>query len=109
MNAATKARDAGIKQAVTHAEQVHLGWTDKAVEAIRVHARCVKARNESFTAELIRNSIIGGCVPVPPHKRAWGGAMVRAAREGIIVKVGVTNSEATHCHRSFVSEWRAAP
>lgn len=109
MTAATRARDAGIKQAVTHAEQVHLGWTDKAVEAIRVYARCVKARNESFTAELIRSSIIGGCVPTPPHLRSWGHAMREAAKKGYIQKVGIAQSLAPRSHMSYVSEWRAAP
>lgn len=108
MTTATQARDAGINQAVQHAEEIHLGWTDKAVEAIRTYARCVKARGETFTAEKVRGSIIGSCVPTPPHKRAWGGAFARAAREGIIVKVGVTHSEAPHCHLSYVAEWRAA-
>lgn len=109
MTTATQARDAGIKQAVQHAEEVHLGWTDKAVEAIRTYARCVKARGETFTAEKIRGSIIGLCVPAPPHARAWGGAILRAQREGIIIKVGVAYSQAPHCHTSMVTEWRAAP
>lgn len=101
------ARDAGIQQAAEHAEQIHFGWNDKAVEAIRVYAACVKPRGETFTAEKLRNSIIGACVPAPPHKRAWGSAFVRAAREGLIVKVGVTHSQAPHCHLSYVAEWKA--
>lgn len=111
MTTATQARDAGIKQAAQSAEQAHLGWTDKAVEAIRTYARCVRNRatDNTFTAEKVRNSIIGACVPMPPHARAWGGAILRAQREGIIVKVGITHSEAAHCHLSMVTEWRAAP
>jgi hypothetical protein len=105
---AIKARDAGIAQAIQHAEEIHLGWTDKAVEAIRTYARCVRARGETFTAEKVRNSIIGACVPAPPHKRAWGGAILRAQREGIIVKAGITHSKAAHCHLSMVTEWRAS-
>lgn len=109
MTTATQARDAGINQAVQHAEEIHLGWTDKAVEAIRTYARCVKARGETFTAEKVRNSIIGACVPAPPSRRAWGGAILRAQREGLIVKVGIARSQAPHCHTSMVTEWRSAP
>lgn len=105
---ARAARDAGIKQAAEHAEEVHTGWTDEALEAIRLYATCMRARNHTFTAEQMRNSIIGQCVPVPPHKRAWGAAFKRAAAEGLIVKVGTAQSVAPHCHLSYVSEWRAA-
>jgi len=101
------ARDAGIAQAVQHAEEIHLGWTDKAVEAIRTYARCVRARGETFTAERVRNSVIGSCVPTPPHLRSWGHAMREAAKKGYIQKVGIAQSEAAHSHMSFVTEWRA--
>lgn len=44
---------------------------------------------------------------VPPHRRAWGGVLVSAARAGIVRKVGhrsVTNPKA-HC--AVATLWRA--
>lgn len=104
---ARAARDAGIQHAAEHAEQVNDGWGDMAFEALRLFAAGKRASGKPFTSEDVRSSIAAAGVPQPPHLRAWGNTFRRAAREGLIVKSGVTNSAAAHCHLSYVAQWKA--
>ena len=103
---ARAARDAGILQAAEHAEEVCTGWGDKAYEALRVFAEGTR-KGQPFTSEQVRSSIAAAFVPKPPHARAWGSVFQRAARNGLIQKVGVAQSEAVHCHMSYVGQWKA--
>lgn len=104
---ARAARDAGIQQAADHAEEVSPTWNEKAYEALRIFAAGRRSSGKPFTSEDVRSSIAAAGVPQPPHLRAWGNTFRRAAREGLIVKAGVTNSAAAHCHLSYVAQWKA--
>ena len=104
---ARAARDAGIRQAAEHAEEVNPDWNELADEALRVFAASKRASGEAFTSEDVRKSIAAAFVPQPPHLRAWGSVFKRAAHAGLIVKAGVTNSAAAHCHLSYVAQWKA--
>lgn len=101
------ARDAGIQQAAQHAEEVEPNWGDVAYEALRVFAAGKRASGQPFTSEDVRSSIAAAGVPVPPHLRAWGSVFQRAARAGMIEKVGIVESRAAHCHCAFVAAWKA--
>ena len=45
-------------------------------------------------------------VPEAPHRRAWGGILVKAKKEGLIKKVGFksTTNPAAHCALAGVWE-----
>lgn len=104
---ARSARDGGIKQAVDHAEEETPGWSDRAYGMIEDYlTRGDVAHGRAFTAEDIRDHarILG--LPTPPHLRSWGSVMRRAARDGIIRKVGIVESRAAHCHCSHVGAWQ---
>ena len=106
---AQAARDAGIQRAVDHAEAVVPGWVDQAyfalVDFLTVNPR---HRGVSFTSEQVREHADKLGVPAPTHLRAWGGVFRRAARDSVIVKAGITESKAAHCHCSHVGLWRGA-
>lgn len=106
-SAARAASDAGIQQAADHAEDVNPKWLDKAYEALRVFAAGKRSSGATFTSEDVRNSIAAAAVPEPPDLRAWGVVFRRAARDGLIAKVGIVESRATHCHCALVSSWKA--
>ena len=104
-----EARDQGIQQAIDHAEAVVPGWVDQAFAAL-VDFLTINPRHRGvgFTSEQVREHAAKLGVPQPPHLRSWGGVMRRAAREGVIVKAGITESKAAHCHCSHVGLWRGA-
>ncbi len=106
-SAALAARDAGIQQAAEHAEEVNPNWGDRAFEVLRMYAAAKRSSGATFTSEDVRNSILGAHLPQPPHLRAWGSVFQRAAKQGMIVKTGVTESRAAHCHCAFVATWKA--
>lgn len=107
--AARAARDKGIKRAADHADAVHPRWTDMAFDALRAFlATRGHTKLRPFTSEDVRLHADRLGLPEPPSLRAWGNVYRRAVKEGLIVKVGVAQSRAAHCHCSFVSQWVAA-
>lgn len=85
--------DAGMQQAVDHAEAVHESWADKAYAFIEKY---VGYTREPFMAEDVRMASLQ-VVPEPPSKRAWGLIIQRAAKAKLIRKLGykaVTNPRA---------------
>ncbi len=89
-------RGIGIQQAVTKADKDHNKWSEIAYSFLLHYIKS----NPEFMAEQVRNeSLVLGLVPEPKNKRAWGGILVRAAKAGLIKRIGfknVTNSKA-HC------------
>lgn len=102
--AGTDLRDAGMKKAIEHADQVNEGWSDKAFNLLKSYV------NEfgpgwKFLGEQVRYYAEAKKLEEPPSLRAWGSVMVRAAKSGLIKKVGygqVTNPKA---HRANSSQW----
>lgn len=102
-------RDAGIRMAADHAEEVSPGWSDRAFDMLRCFADSKRlAGGETFTSEDLRTYAASLGLPAPAHLRAWGGVFQRAAKAGIIVKAGVSTARAPHVHQSIVATWRAA-
>jgi hypothetical protein len=88
-------RDQGIKKATDNANHHTNGWSQKAYDFLLAY---IAVSSEEFMTEDVRIAS-KGIVPEPPSKRAWGGVIVRAAREGKVVQLGfkkVTNATA-HC------------
>lgn len=103
---ARAARDAGIEQAAQHAEEVTPRWGDQALELLQDYIAST-GRPQTFTSEDFRVFAAAMDLPQPPHLRAYGSVFKRAANFGLIVKVGITESKATHCHCAHVAAWRA--
>ncbi len=86
------ARDAGIRRAADHAEESSRGWNDRAYEMLRRYAR----HNSRFISENCTSwAADRGFVTVSP--RAWGHVFRRAAKDGIIVRIGSGTSLRRHC------------
>ena len=107
LTAARAARDAGIQQAAQHAEEVNPRWGDRALDLLQDYIAS-SGRPQTFTSENFRTFAAAMDLPNPPHLRAFGAVFQRAARAGLIVKVGITESKAAHCHCAHVAAWRAA-
>lgn len=80
---ARRARDAGMQLASDHAEGVEPGWSAACYRVLCDFAR----QTGQFTSEHFRSHLarIGFPVPVP---KALGPVLRRAAKAGVIVKLG---------------------
>jgi hypothetical protein len=79
-------RDRGMAKASGHAESVSAHWNDDADRALRVFLR---ARDGGFLAEdFVAWTRWNRDIVQPPDGRAWGAVLNRAARAGLIRKLG---------------------
>lgn len=107
MRSARAARDAGMSEAVAHANAVHDGWADEAMTALRMYIAAYPKKH--FMTEDVREYAYDVlAIPYPPHCRAWGGVIAAAAREGLIVRVRIGPVKTPTSHMANASVWRAA-
>lgn len=95
-------RDAGIAQAITHADEVCEKWSEKAYRFLQWYLQ----HHKEFMTEDVRKAS-EYIIEIPPSERAWGGVIVRACKAGLIRQIGyrkVTNARA-HCANA--ARWEA--
>lgn len=100
-----KRRDAGMQQAIDHAEQVTEQW---AVLSFNFLVQYIKeySSGKQFQAEDFRMWCERGKrIPEPPSKRAYGGIVKQAANQGLIKKVGHSAVNNPNAHRAFATLW----
>ena len=93
-------RDAGIKQAIDHANEVHQDWSDKAFEFLVRYT----LTHSQFMCEEVREAA-KGLIPEPPHTRAWGGVITRAVKSGLIKRSHFQNVKNAAAHCTPASVW----
>jgi hypothetical protein len=98
--AARERRDTGMQRAADHANRVEPEWSDK---AYRLAVKMFEIRDASFLAEDVVRSL-AGVIPDPPDKRAWGHIFQRAARNGVIEKIGYAPAATSNCSPKVL--WR---
>ena len=101
INNGTQLRDKGIKQAIDNADDKHERWSEKAYKFL---TNWIKTQYEFMTEDVRIASEKE--IPKPPSNRAWGGIVVRAARAGLINKVGFSNVKNPKAHNTPASIWR---
>lgn len=80
---ALEQRDEGIRQSAEHAEDVSPGWGEAAYTALTLYAGMAGEFNAFQFREYLKSVGLEASVP-----KAVGAVMLRAARAGIIRKVG---------------------
>lgn len=98
-------RDDGIRRAVVHANFEHDGWSDQAYEFLQ---RFLIFATMPFMTEDVRLYAEQHGVPIPPSKRAWGGIMVKASRNGLIKSCGYGMTSNPKAHRTPAMRWSRA-
>jgi hypothetical protein len=98
--AARARRDVGMQRAVDHADRVTDGWREIAISHVDDYAR----KRDTFLAEDVI-AASAGKVPEPPTRKAWGAVIQRAAREGIIEKIGFAPAKTSNCSPKVL--WRS--
>lgn len=101
-------RDAGIQQAVDSANEEVDGWAEMAYGALLAYMKAHP--DKTFMAEEVRNYAYKELdLPMPPHCRAWGGVIQRAAREGLIRRVRFDSVKTPSNHMATASVWERVP
>jgi len=93
-------RDEGIEQALNHANETAERWSEIAYDFLKRYM----LDNPVFMAENVREAA-ANIVPEPPSKRAWGGVLVRAAKEGLIIRMGFRNVKNARAHCTPATLW----
>lgn len=101
-----RAAQEGINRAVEHADETVPGWSEVAYEFIRLHA--MRNKGERMTGYEIVQAALAYGVPKPPTDKAFGGPIQRAARCGVLRKVGTVADQNPERHGSPVTLWEAA-
>lgn len=99
--------EAGAARAADHAERVEPGWKDAALDALVRFA--VQAKDVPFMVEDVREYAEEKCdLPPPPLQCAWGAVVLRAKREGRVVRAGVGMTRRGPAHAKLGALWRLA-
>jgi hypothetical protein len=97
-------RDAGMQQALDHANEVCEVWGETAYRYVVNYSR----DHDVFTSEQVRTeSENSGEVPLPSDKRSWGSVMTRVVRSGYIVKIGIEIATDPKVHYSYITTWKS--
>lgn len=96
-------RDDGIQRAADHADEVDPTWRERALGYVKLY---VVAHSAPFLAEDVRAEAEKDGLSPPPTKRAWGPVLQKAAREGIVKRVGY--APANSSNRAPKCLWSAA-
>lgn len=96
-------RDEGMERAKVHAEKVNPGWNEKAYERL---LEFLKSHHGEFMCEDLRAHFAMNDYELPPHNRAFGGIMMRAAKSGIIKKVDCRSVSNPKAHAANAAVWR---
>ncbi len=102
INQGRRLRDMGIEKAVLHAEQQEPQWADKAFDLLK---QFLNGQHNPFMAEDLRSYAALIDFPLPPCARAWGGVMARAAKAGLIERIGIQQVRNKKAHCANASLW----
>ena len=94
-------RNKGIEQALNHANEVHSEWSVKAYNFLLKFIQ----NNDEFMTEQVREASKDE-VPEPPSKKAWGGIVVRAKKQGLIQSIGFRSVSNIKAHATPATLWK---
>ena len=95
-------RDLGMQQAIDHADTDSPGWSERAYEALKEY---LKRHSGEFMGEDVRLWAYQDYkLERADNHRAWGSVINRAARNGLIRKVGIRQvaNPVAHCANANV-------
>lgn len=97
-------RDKGILKAVTHADKVNTGWSEK---AFKMFCEWLAGWQPGykFTIEQFRQIAQIRGLPDPPHARAFGSLAVRAKKAGLINSNGTVKVRNPKAHCANAACW----
>ena len=108
MKTGEELKEIGIKKAVSHADQVTEKWSEKAYEKLKLFlSREINTtQNFEFMTEQFREFCEVTYLDDPPSLRAFGGIMAKAAKAGLIERIGYDNVTNPKAHATPATIWR---
>lgn len=94
-------RDQGMSRAVEHADRVIESWSDKAYKYTVGYIQS----HDKFMVEDIRQAS-RGVISEPPSIRAWGSIIVRAAKKGLVKRIGFQSVKNAKAHCANAAVWQ---
>jgi hypothetical protein len=95
------ARDKGIEKAEKSANELHENWSERAYWFFKYF---VTHSEKPFKIEEFREWV-AEMLPAPRSLRAFGGIAMRAAKEGLIKRVGFAQVDNVKAHRANCALW----
>lgn len=99
--------DIGMETAILNANAKQSDWSIQARDALLVYLSWHPGK-EFMTEDVREFAYDVLAVPYPPHCRAWGSIVAKAARDGVIHRVRIAPVRTASSHRANASVWRAA-
>jgi hypothetical protein len=100
--ASEQGRDEGMGRAAHSADQKMPKWTQFAYTML---IEFIRQGGDMFMGEDVRVFAYKNGLPQPPHERAWGSIMHRAASAGLLVKGGFASVKNPKAHRTPATVW----
>lgn len=91
----------GITLALRNANEEHESWGERAFHFLKAFCK----DHPRFRAEEAREFAEHNGLEVPKSKRAFGAIVLRAARAGIIKKVGLESVMNPNAHKANAAVW----
>lgn len=101
---AQERRDVGIERAEDHANAVEEGWSEAAYSHLFDFCKTVRESKRRFIVEEVRAYALERGFTCA-SERAWGAVIQRAARRGLIVKIGYAPAKSSNL--SPKCQWEA--
>ena len=99
-------KEAGIQQALVHAEEVSPQWKVKAFNALVEYIR-EQPQGHLFQMEDFRKwALLNEKIQDPPSARAYGGIIVRAFNQDLIRRDGFASTKSKTAHGAVAAQWR---
>ena len=95
-------RDAGMQMATDHADAVHERWSEKAYDFLK---QKFLPEYKRFMTEDLRAYAAIHDFPLPPSARAWGGEVIRVAKENLIIKIKIQPVKNAKAHCANAAVW----
>ncbi len=96
-------KEDGMRRALLSAESKNPDWAAQALDMLR---RFIASHSDPFMVEDVRAFAYREGLPHPDRDQAWGAIVVRAAKMGIIVNVGVAVAKDPTRHRGYTALWQ---
>jgi len=94
----------GQNLALETADKLHEDWTLKAMAMLRQYCR-IHGSGHQFRGEQARFYCEANDIPQPGTKKAYGGLMAKLAKEGLIKRVGFSNTKDPKSHHAHCALW----
>jgi len=92
----------GMSAALSHAESECEGWGDRALAYLRRYA---EAHARFYGWEVVKTAALDKSFPAPANSKAWGSQIQKAARLGLIERVGAGPDP--HRHGNLIPLWQS--